>query len=270
MARGEDWSAEECDLIVEDYFAMLRDEEAGRQYNKAAHRKTLMQRIDRANGSIEFKHCNITAVLEELGLKGIEGYKPRPNYQNSLLEAIERYLERTKAADLIDVPDVERRELRLVEAPPPSRVNVPPIPKLEHMVRRFDPVERDMLNRVLGLAGELSVLDYERSRLARLGRADLAQRIQHVSLELGDGAGFDIASFEDSGAERLIEVKTTKGNSKTPFFMSRNERSASEKAADRYHLYRVHEFGPRPAFFMLRPPLERSVTFSTEVWRADF
>lgn len=148
MAQGDNWSAEECDIIVADYFAMLRDEQAGRQYNKAAHRKALMQRVDRANGSIEFKHCNITAVLEELGMKGIDGYKPRPNYQNSLLDAIERYLERTNKADLIAIPEAVGPELRLVEAPPPSRPNAPVPAELERMVRKFDPVELDLELRV--------------------------------------------------------------------------------------------------------------------------
>jgi len=34
MAR--DWSDEQNDVIVADYFAMLRDDRAGRSYNKAA------------------------------------------------------------------------------------------------------------------------------------------------------------------------------------------------------------------------------------------
>lgn len=269
MAQGENWSAEECDLIVADYFAMLRKEQAGRPYNKAAHRKSLMEQIDRASGSIEFKHCNVTAVLEELGIKGIDGYKPRPNYQGALMGAIERYLDSTNSADLRAVPEIVGPELRLVEPPPLSLPNVAVPAELKQMVRKFDPVERDMRNRGLGLAGELAVLEYERLRLGRCGRADLAKRVCHVSLELGDGAGFDIASFDQIGAERLIEVKTTKGNARTPFFMSRTERDVSAKAADRYQLYRVHEFGPRPALFTLRPPLENAVRFSTEVWRAE-
>lgn len=269
MAKGDNWSAQECDLIVADYFAMLREEQAGRHHNKASHRKSLMRRIDRANGSIEFKHCNISAVLEELGIKGIDGYKPRANYQNSLLDAIERYLERTNATDLSDVPESVGPELRLVDPPHPSLRNEPVSAELKRIVRKFDPVERDMRNRGLGLAGELAVLEYERLRLGRCGRADLVASICHVSVEFGDGVGFDIASFDETGAERLIEVKTTKGNARTPFFMSRTERDVSAKVADRYHLYRVHEFGPRPALFTLRPPLESAVRFSTEVWRAE-
>jgi hypothetical protein len=37
----------------------------------------------------------------------------------------------------------------------------------------------------------------------------LAQRLEPVSATRGDGHGNDILSFETSGADRLIEVKTT-------------------------------------------------------------
>lgn len=269
MAAGENWTSEECDAIVADYFAMLREEQAGRPYNKAAHRKALMQQVDRSNGSIEMKHCNITAALEELGMTGIWGYKPRPNFQAALVDAIERYLDRTKGEDLTRLPELIGSQLRVVEPPPPARPNAPLPAELNRLVGRFDAVERDMRNRALGLAGELRVMDFERARLINCGRADLAERVRHVSVMDGDGAGFDIASFEQTGAERLIEVKTTKGKAKTAFFMSRNERRFAEEAKDRYQLYRVHEFGPKPALFVLRPPLDQAVRFSTELWRAE-
>ena len=41
MASGP-WTDEENDLIVADYFAMLADDMAGRPYNKAQHRRSLM------------------------------------------------------------------------------------------------------------------------------------------------------------------------------------------------------------------------------------
>jgi hypothetical protein len=76
---GADWSPEELKLIVDDYFSMLRDEQAGRPYSKTQHRRALMEQIDRSDGSIEFKHRNISAVLIELGFPRVEGYKPAWN-----------------------------------------------------------------------------------------------------------------------------------------------------------------------------------------------
>ena len=47
------WTDEENDLIVADYFAMLAEDMAGRSYNKAQHRRSLMPLLrSRTEGSI--------------------------------------------------------------------------------------------------------------------------------------------------------------------------------------------------------------------------
>src|SRR5262245_62172673 len=89
---GTDWSREELDLIIADYFAMLREEQVGQGYSKAGHRRALMAHLQRSEGSIEFKHQNISAVLMELGLPRISGYKPARNYQGAIFAAIDDYL----------------------------------------------------------------------------------------------------------------------------------------------------------------------------------
>lgn len=66
MAQGN-WSDHENDLVVADYFAMLADELAGRPYSKAEHRRALLSLLDgRSEGSIVFKHQNISAGLKAL------------------------------------------------------------------------------------------------------------------------------------------------------------------------------------------------------------
>lgn len=271
MAAGENWTDVELDAIVADYFAMLADEIRGVPFNKAARNRDLRRVIDRSRTSIEFKHGNITAVLEELGVSGIAGYKRRNNYQGAILKAIERHLDGSGARDLTLVPEVSVGRLNIVDAPSPAFRNAPRSVDLERIVRRFDPVERDLRNRALGLAGEKAVVEHERIWLASHGRGDLAERVRHVSVEVGDGLGYDVESFTIDATPKLIEVKTTRGGATTPFFMSRNERDRAEELADDYHLYRVHAFGPKTtAMFSLRPPLDRSVRFSAEVWRADF
>ncbi|HEX5071284.1 MAG TPA: hypothetical protein VFV78_13795 [Vicinamibacterales bacterium] len=63
-----DWSRDEVELIVADYFAMLRAELSGDPVNKKEHNRRLQQRLnDRSAGSIEFKHANISAALLNLG-----------------------------------------------------------------------------------------------------------------------------------------------------------------------------------------------------------
>ena len=62
------WSESENEAIVKVYFIMLEHEQMGQPFNKAEHRRALMEITGRSRGSIEFKHCNISAVMEILGL----------------------------------------------------------------------------------------------------------------------------------------------------------------------------------------------------------
>ena len=97
---GTDWQHDELDAIVADYFAMLAAGLSGRPYVKSAHSKALMDRIGRTHRSVEFKHQNISAVLDELGMPWIPGYKPKRNYQNAIFDAIDRYL--TMRPDILE------------------------------------------------------------------------------------------------------------------------------------------------------------------------
>jgi Domain of unknown function (DUF3883) len=91
-----------------------------------------------------------------------------------------------------------------------------------------------------------------------------------VSDEDGDGAGYDILSYERGGKERLIEVKTTNGAAKTPFFITRNECEVATARMDVWQLYRVHLFSQSPRIFTIKPPMESSVALKPEVWLASF
>ena len=56
------------------------------------------------------------------------------------------------------------------------------------------------------------------------------------------GEGYDVYSFDKAGKERFIEVKTTTGVSKRPFFISDNEWEFMKQNHENYFLYRVYEF----------------------------
>jgi hypothetical protein len=268
---GAIWSDEELDAIVADYFAMLDAELNKRSYVKSHHSAALMGRIGRTHRSVEFKHQNISAVLDELGMPWIPGYKPKRNYQNAIFEAIDRYL--SSHGELAVVPSTAQPDAA-VEAlfvPPPEvgkRVEQPQ--RLTRLVRKFDPVERDFRNRALGKAGEEFVLEVERRKLLNCERADLSRKIRWVSAEDGDGAGYDILSFEPNGTERLIEVKTTNGAARTPFFLTRNEHDVATERADAWRLYRVHLFAQEPRIFTIASPLDVALQLRTELWRASF
>jgi hypothetical protein len=270
---GTDWTADELDAIVADYFVMLGDELARRPYVKAYHNAALVAQTGRSRGSVEFKYQNVSAVLERMGLPWIFGFKPARNYQGALVDAIDRFLSKGSIARYEQLASVALavNEDAAVFVPVPTLESVKVLPRrLERLIRKFDPVERDFRNRALGKAGEEFVLDVERRALIQRDRRDLARKVRWVSEEDGDGAGFDILSYDQSGKERLIEVKTTNGAAKTPFFLTRNERDVSNERRDAWHLYRVHLFAQAPQIFTLRPPLEDSRYLNPESWRASF
>jgi hypothetical protein len=92
---------------------------------------------------------------------------------------------------------------------------------------------------VLGRAGEEFAVGFERRRLERAGRDDLAKDVRWVSDVDGDGYGYDVQSFEIGGQERLLEIKTTCGNERTPFWMSKRECDVAAEQGDIYRVRRV-------------------------------
>src|SRR5262245_11797336 len=81
-----DWSREQVEATVADYFDMLVKELSGVSYNKTEHRRKLRKlHITHSEAAVEKKHQNISAVLIEFGYPYIAGYKPLKNYQKSLL-----------------------------------------------------------------------------------------------------------------------------------------------------------------------------------------
>src|SRR5260370_37429652 len=92
LSEGRNWTNQELDLIVSDYFLMLSDEAAGIPFNKAQHNRLLRSKIDRSEGSIEFKHQNISAALQQLGIPRIRWYLPAANDQQPINSSTDRYL----------------------------------------------------------------------------------------------------------------------------------------------------------------------------------
>ncbi len=265
--------------MVEDYLQMLALELEGRRYNKAEHNRLLQRRLPaRRRQAIEFKHANVSAVLIELGLRYVDGYQPRANIQEMLREVVSaRVLTQPKlaermveAADRMASPTVAGSPaLKLVAVP---KFEVPRARVSEHRVRMSaarptDYVRREAANRSLGLAGEQAVLAFEHRRLWTAGRRKLAGFIEHVAHTKGDGLGYDIHSFDENGADRLIEVKTTRGGEFMPFFVTRNEYDTSTQHDACYHLYRVFDFDRARRLFTLRGALQSTCALEPEVYR---
>jgi hypothetical protein len=259
------WSHEEVEAAVADYFDMLTKELRGEAYNKAEHNRHLQRLLQghRPKGSIERKHQNISAILIELGFPYIDGYKPLGNYQQRLRVVVEERLGVAAALNhaaagaveaLVDVIP-STADLRLIQVAAPSREPIENRlkegPHIHRTLVHPNYLEIEARNRSLGLAGEEMILQLEHQRLWQAGQRTLADRLDHVSRSQGDHLGYDIHSFEDDGRDRLIEVKTTRFGSMTPFFVSRNELGVSVARQEDYHLYRLFNFSKQPKLFVL-------------------
>lgn len=276
---GEDWSEAEVEAAVQDYFEMLRAEAAGEPYNKSEHNQALRLLLNgRSKSSVELKHQNISAVLDALGLPYINGYKPRANSQLLLRKSVQAYVLKHQQTVGTIVDTLEELKLpgdktylaALVDAPQREAFARGSAPVRERLPRKLDYAARDEANRKLGRAGEQWVIGYEQHRLTDLGYPELFQRLDWVSDTQGDGAGFDILSFEDDGRERFIEVKTTNGGVGSSFVVSHNELMFSQEVEEQFHLYRVFRFRDGPRLFTLSGDLSRHVHLTPTDFRASF
>lgn len=122
--------------------------------------------------------------------------------------------------------------------------------KLKEKTRRFTAHKVDWgkkrdRNNEIGDQGEEFVMEYEIDRLAEnplISNAEATQMVQHLSRLQGDGLGYDIASINDDGLPRYIEVKTTSGDCNQAFYMSENEKRFFEEYGDSAYIYRVFNF----------------------------
>jgi hypothetical protein len=277
---GSDWSRDEVEATVADYFAMLRDELAGLPVNKTAHNSALRKLLQgRSKGSVEFKHANISAVLTLHGYPYVDGYKPRANFQALLEQVVLEYLDVHR--DFFDAlvsgpvldpkasPDAESlRVENLIEAPPENMTVPQGVWTPRTRLPKVDFVARDAANRDLGRRGEEFVVEFERRRLHDGGQRDLVRSIEWTARDKGDGAGYDVQSFNPDGTPRLIEVKTTGLGKYFPFNVTVNEVRCSEARPDQFHLYRVFNFGPDARLYMLPGPLTQSCHLDPAQYRA--
>ncbi|MEY4414072.1 MAG: hypothetical protein RIQ53_1365 [Pseudomonadota bacterium] len=278
----EAWSRREVELLVTDYLQMLQLYLNGQPLNKAAHRRALLPQLDgRSHGSIEFKRRNVSAVLRQLQFMELPGYVPAEHAQLGLMTEVvldklklfaslersaEQFVDRDASPDL----HADFSKVR-VDAPAPRLHAEEPLGAYrQRRPFKVNYVERETHNRELGLAGEKFVLGYEQWRLAQVhGLGQLAERVRHVSVDDGDGLGYDILSFESDGSPRYLEVKTTAMHETTPFYISENELNFARGEARHFRLCRVFDFRNNPRFFELPGPVEQHVRLDPATWRAS-
>jgi hypothetical protein len=285
MGDRRDWSRDEVEVIVADYFLMLRTELAGETYSKADHNRELRPLLNnRSKGSVELKHQNVSAVLVNMGLPYIDGYKPAQNYQKTLLpQVIEEYLIRNpgfldvlaqgQVLNPVSAPDLGDRPYKSYFEERPKTIIVPQEddkPWLSRRAKKIDFARRDAANRILGRLGEEFTVAVEKQRLLALGRDNLAAKVEWVAETCGDGVGFDVLSFnENDDSEQYIEVKTTGLGKYFPFYVTANEVRCSEDCPERFRLYRVFDFARAPRVYVVAGSLSRECSLEPVAYQVS-
>jgi hypothetical protein len=131
-------------------------------------------------------------------------------------------------------------------------------------------LEKEQNNRNLGEEGEKLVIAYEKWRLIKASKESLADRIEWVSKEKGDGTGYDILSKNTNGTDRYVEVKTTKLSKETPIYLTKNEISFAKTNSKEFFLYRVFNFGPKPQLFIKEGNYEGFCTIQPITFKGIF
>lgn len=280
ILMGIDWTEKEVGSIVEDYFKMLHNELNKTKYNKTTHRSDLLPKLHgRTDGSIEFKHQNISAVLVEVGMPFIKGYKPRFNYQQLLADEVLKYIsdhqqllefEFEKFSDeIVTSNDLTKIDFEnIIDDEPTSSIVNESEPTYRPV--KINYLEKEQNNRNLGEVGEKLIFDYEKWRLIRAGKENLADKVEWTSKDKGDGTGFDILSKNINGSDRFIEVKTTKLIKETPIFLTNNEVSFAKLKSKEFFLYRVFNFNTYPQFFIKHGDYESFCQLKPQTFKGFF
>ena len=116
------------------------------------------------------------------------------------------------------------------------------------------------------------IYDLEKERLKKENREDLAESVVWESEENGDGAGYDIRSYEKRDGEYVeiyIEVKGTSKSVNEPFDISINEIEASNKYKGQYYIYRVGNiYLSRPRFYRINGRIEDNFNLEATSFKA--
>lgn len=226
------------------------------------------EKLDLANGKADlangYESCHICGIYYELAnmpeeeilrkdlldmlipyreLKGkIQKHGGSYETLNHAYLSDQRIQERNQDVERDSVLDkmVEESDTAIVleKQVPPSTVRLPRCGPLESGIRTNYAAKQKRQAKV-GLLGELAVLKLEQERLARLGSKKMPK---HISVEEGDGTGYDILSYDDNGEEIYIEVKTTTKGGEEPFYLSLGELLCMQKYQEKYKIFRLYDF----------------------------
>jgi hypothetical protein len=279
---SEAWDWLEYEVCAAEYFSMLTKEMHSIKYDESAQIRALSKAlVNHSTAAIDLQLQHISAILLQMGFPYISRFKPNFKYQIELKEVILAQLaaQQSTMDDLTPInssikPPYTTSWENILDLDLPERIAAVIRPDRRFIARIQDYAKRESMNRHLGESGEDFIYTYEKKRLTRAGRDDLANEVEWSSKEKGDGLGYDLKSFvvndETSEVrEHFIEIKTTVSGKYQPFFVTDNELAFSKKE-ESYSLFRVYDFPKSPRFFQLRGPIDQNVNLSSELYKASF
>ncbi|UZP68721.1 HNH endonuclease [Desulfovibrio mangrovi] len=231
----EKWSRREVELAAESYFSMLKLELSGISYNKTKFRNKLSELLpNRSDGSIEWKHQNISAALANNNFPHIFGYKPHFNYQKildsiipdmALKRDIPQYPISSKTWEILSTSEI----LKTVDQSC-IKHKMTRIPKNVRFYFGADPKAkmRDILLEFYGQEYQVTLrTDPTKTRSSLVWRTDLSKMIKkHCAL------------LPPNTSKMLLFTKTERQD-------SYNLSIVTENNDENFHL-RDEEFHPRP------------------------
>lgn len=250
------WTLDEVEPIVARFFAMLAQQDAP-GYSQSEHLKLAAGEVPRRNASaISRKISNINAILLEMDLPPLGRFGSSPNAQTLLRAVVHDWISDREEIFGAVRPGAGKHDAARRTAPPEGRALETVRGKRRAV--RVDFAALDARNRQLGRAGEAWALAQLRQELIDAGRPNLAARTVWVSDILGDGLGYDIASFTVDGSPIQVEVKTTNGGRAAPFLVSVNEVRTSAETPASFVLMRIYDFAGEPRYYSLAGSLEET------------
>lgn len=138
--------------------------------------------------------------------------------------------------------------------------------------RKVDYIKINKSKEKVGFDSEELVYNLEKKKLIENNEENLANEVIWESKENGDGAGYDIKSFEKINGkyvEIYIEVKGTNKGINEPFDISKNEIDASNKYKERYYIYRISNiYSNNPKLYKINGRIEENFELEATSYKA--
>lgn len=178
----------------------------------------------------EVSQINSTLVTTRVSTRDYEAYLQKRRINHSIQVSTE--------SPSLDAIRVLTKTISHVDQSKPPEVIAPErFYKTPQKINNWEEINKK--RNLTGAKGEDIVFALEQDFLESVSRSDLSSKVRHVSVQDGDGFGYDILSFFEDGREKYIEVKSTTGSFASPFYLSRNELNFIQKHTEDAFIYRV-------------------------------